>query len=185
MNAFEYLVSIDKTVFLYINHSITNPVFDLVLPQLQDFTYLFWLLMIIYFWTRKEKKLAILMAAGIIAGAVFTFSMKYLIDRARPYDQIESTRLLIPAEPDPSFPSGHTELTFLASTIVSRFHPGYGKYLYVFSFIVALSRIYVGVHFPADTIAGMIVGVIIGNLIIMLAWKKKNVLWPENSGKPG
>ncbi|MCE8423189.1 MAG: phosphatase PAP2 family protein [Candidatus Methanoperedens sp.] len=179
MNILEYFESLDKTIFLDINHNMANPLFDFVFPPLRYLTYIFWLSLIIYFLTRNEKKLALLMTVGIIGGMVFTYPLKLLIDRTRPYDQIESTRLLTPSETDPSFPSGHTELSFLASTVVSRFHPGYSKYLYAFSFIVALSRIYVGVHFPADTIAGLIVGVIIGKLVIMLAWRKKDILWPD------
>jgi undecaprenyl-diphosphatase len=57
-------------------------------------------------------------------------------------------------------------MSFLAATIVSRFHPDYSKYLYAFSFMVALSRIYVGVHFPIDVIGGAIVGIVIGRLTL-------------------
>ncbi len=113
------------------------------------------------------------MIGGIIAGAVFTLPVKFLIDRIRPYNQIASTRLLTPPEPDPSFPSGHTELSFLATTIVSRYHPEYNKYLYAFSFTVALSRIYVGVHFPIDVIGGAIIGVLVGRLVIILVQRMK------------
>ncbi len=71
-------------------------------------------------------------------------------------------------------------MSFLAATVVSRFHPNYSKYLYAFSFIVALSRIYVGVHFPTDAIAGIIVGLIIGKLMIMLAQRKKDIFWERD-----
>lgn len=71
-------------------------------------------------------------------------------------------------------------MSFLAATVVSRFHPEYSKYLYAFSFIVALSRIYVGVHFPADAIGGVIIGIIIGRLMILLAQRKKNIFWEKD-----
>ena len=112
--------------------------------------------------------------AGIIAGAVVTYPIKFLIDRHRPYEQLDSARLLTPFENDPSFPSEHTEMSFLAATIVSQFHPSYSKYLYAFSHIVALSRIYVGVHFPIDVIGGAIVGIVIGKFTL-----KSNLFKPE------
>ncbi len=172
-----YLESVDHSIFLDINQDFINPVFDAIFPSLRVLTYVFWLFLIIYFWAKKEKKLALLMGVGIFVGALFTYPMKFLIDRTRPYDQIASTRLLTSSESDPSFPSGHTEMSFLAATVVSRFHPEYSKYLYAFSFIVALSRIYVGVHFPADAIGGIIVGVIIGRLMLIVAQKKKDIFW--------
>lgn len=178
MNFLTYIEAVDRSTFLDINQDITNPFFDAVFPSLRELTYVFWLLLIVYFWVKKERKLALLLTIGIIVGAMFTYPMKFLIDRARPC-LVESARVLTPCESDPSFPSGHTEMSFLAATVVSRFHPGYGKYLYTFSFIVALSRIYVGVHFPTDVVGGVIIGMIIGRLMIMLAQRKKNVLWEE------
>ena len=176
MSILSYIGSLDNSIFLELNHNITNPVFDAVFPSLRELTYVFWFLLIVYFWVRKERKLALLLTAGIVIGAMFTYPLKFLIDRARPC-LMDSSRVLTPCESDPSFPSGHTEMSFLAATVVSRFHPNYSKYLYAFSFIVALSRIYVGVHFPTDAIAGIIVGLIIGKLMIMLAQRKKDIFW--------
>jgi undecaprenyl-diphosphatase len=177
MSFLTYIESLDHTIFFDINHGITNPIFDVFFPSLRYLTYVFWFTLIVYFLLKKERKLALLITVGIIAGAVLTYPIKFLIDRTRPYDQIETARVLTPHESDPSFPSGHTEMSFLAATVVSRFHPGYGKYLYAFSFMVALSRIYVGVHFPGDVIGGAIIGIFVGRLMILLAQRKKNIFW--------
>jgi undecaprenyl-diphosphatase len=166
MNFLSYIESVDYSIFLDLNNDIINPFFDVFFPLLRNLTYLFWVFLVVYFWVRKEKRLAIILTAGIIAGAIFTYPLKFLIDRQRPYEQLATTRLLTPFENDPSFPSGHTEMSFLAATIISQFHPGYSKYLYGFSFIVALSRIYVGVHFPIDVIGGAIIGIVIGKLTL-------------------
>lgn len=102
MSFLTYIESVDHSVFLDINHDIINPFFDAVFPSLRELTYVFWLLLIVYFLIRKERKLALLVTAGIIAGAIFTYPVKFLIDRARPYDQIASTRVLTPFESYPS-----------------------------------------------------------------------------------
>ena len=181
MDILAFVESMDHSIFIDINHGITNPVFDTVFPSMRVLTYVFWFLLIVFFWVRKEKKLALLMAVGILVGALFTYPLKFLIGRERPYDQITGTRLLTPSESDPSFPSGHAEMSFLAATVVSRFHPEYSKYLYAFSFIVALSRIYVGVHFPADAIGGIIVGIIIGKVMLMVANRKRDIFWDKEA----
>jgi len=166
------LESIDKSFFLFINHDITNRFFDAVFPVLRELTYVVWLMFIIFFWFKKERRLALVLASGLIAGALFTYPLKFIIARERPYEQLESARLLTPLEIDPSFPSAHAEMSFLASTVVSRYHPEYGKYLYAFSIIVALSRVYVGVHYPADVIGGLIIGIILGRLVLYI--EKRN-----------
>ncbi len=175
----EYLGAIDCAVFLEINHHLVNPLFDAVFPSLRELTYVFWLLMIVYFWRKKERKMALLLTVSIAAGALITYPLKFLIDRQRPYDVMDSTRLLTPDEIDPAFPSGHAEMSFLATTVISRFHPEYARYLYLFSFIVALSRVYVGVHFPGDVLGGAIVGIAIGRAMIMVAQKRKDIFWEE------
>ncbi|MCX9085210.1 MAG: phosphatase PAP2 family protein [Candidatus Methanoperedens sp.] len=179
MSIASFIESIDRSVFLEINLDFQNSLFDTLFPFLRDFTFVFWIGFIIYLLVKKEKKLALLMTAGIIIGAIFTFPIKYFFERERPYEQLLSARLIAPMEFDPSFPSGHTEMSFLATTIVSRFHPEYSKYLYAFSIVVALSRIYVGVHFPIDTIGGVIIGILIGRLMLMLAERRKSLFWEE------
>lgn len=179
MSLISFIESIDRSIFLEINLDFQNRFFDIIFPFLRDFTFVFWFGFIIYLIIKKEKKLALLITVGIIAGAILTFPVKYFFERQRPYEQIDSTRLIAPMEFDPSFPSGHTEMSFLAATIASKFHPEYSKYLYAFSIIVALSRIYVGVHFPIDTIGGVIIGILVGRLMLMLAKRRKSIFWEE------
>ena len=95
MSFLTYISSVDRSTFLYINHDITNPVFDIVFPDLRLLTYVFWSLIIAYFWFKKERKLALLMAFGITAGVIFTYPLKLIIDRTRPYELISSTILSI------------------------------------------------------------------------------------------
>lgn len=166
MNYLAGLESLDQSFFVFINQDITNRFFDAVFPALRELTYVVWLMVIIFFWFKKERRLALVLTLGIIAGAFFTYPLKFIIARARPYEQMDSTRLLTPLEADPSFPSAHAEMSFLASTVVSRYHPEYAKYLYAFSIIVALSRVYVGVHYPADVIGGLIIGILLGQLVL-------------------
>ena len=107
----------------------------------------------------REKK------AALTLGLVFLLLIgaghvaKGLDSRLRPYDALEGVRLLVPGESDASFPSGHT-LIVAGGTVVAwlRLKRGLAALLTVEAKLVALSRVYVGVHYPTDLVGGALLG---------------------------
>jgi membrane-associated phospholipid phosphatase len=102
---------------------------------------------------------------GYIAGASFllanivSYSLKYAVDRDRPYITYPDIKQEAQAE-TPSFPSGHTTIAFATATSLSLAYPKW--YVVVPSFAwagaVGYSRMYLGVHYPGDVLAGAIIG---------------------------
>ncbi|OGG02939.1 hypothetical protein A2W14_02020 [Candidatus Gottesmanbacteria bacterium RBG_16_37_8] len=70
-----------------------------------------------------------------------------------------------------SFPSGHATIAFAAAYILSRQRPKLTIFLFFLAVIVAVSRIYLGKHYPSDVIAGAVLGMLIGIMSSHLVWK--------------
>ena len=104
-----------------------------------------------------------LASASALAAAAFALLANQLVahvwDRPRPFAAHEAgTHLLAPPSPDPSFPSDHAAAAFAIAFAVLAFSRRGGiAFLAVASFI-AISRVALGLHYPSDVVAGMIVG---------------------------
>ena len=87
--------------------------------------------------------------------------IKSTADRARPELAGVPVVLRTTHHSGSSFPSNHAANAFAAATILSAAIPGSGLLVYFIAFLVAYSRVYVGVHFPLDVFAGALLGLVI------------------------
>ncbi|MDO8530420.1 MAG: phosphatase PAP2 family protein [bacterium] len=96
----------------------------------------------------------------------------YLVHfRARPFANgyVESLVAYDPLRT--AFPSGHASFYFALSTIIYGYHKKAGIVFYIGSFLIVLARVFAGLHWPSDILAGAIVGIIMG-LILNKVFKK-------------
>ena len=122
--------------------------------------------------------MALAMIFGLILG---NGMMKNLFQRARPYD-LDPTlhhRLVIGKVPtDFSFPSGHTLVSFEAAFALFYRYKKWGAAALVLAFFIALSRLFLLVHYPSDILVGAVLGVLLaflsGKIVDFLAKKKEN-----------
>ncbi len=167
-------MSINVDLFYFINHNLHNPVFNSIMPLFTHFggfiSMVCILVAIILFakFTKRDtlKKIAILALIALLLSDIIVLCLKHIVNEPRPYLTLPDVNLLI-VEDDPySFPSGHTASTFSVITffvlnmkeLVKKHHLAVSVALIIFAFIIPFSRVYVGVHYPGDVLAGALIG---------------------------
>ena len=91
---------------------------------------------------------------------------KYLFDRARPFIWDTEIAPLIKTPSSSSFPSGHSATAAAGALTLSVLYPPFAPALVVAGIIVVLSRVYLGVHFPFDVLAGVIIGIATAGVVL-------------------
>lgn len=159
---------------------------DAVLPaitRLSDHGEIWILLAAVLLLTKKYRWAGISVALALILDlAVCNGFLKPLVDRIRPCEVNTAVALLVAAPGDASFPSGHTAASFTAVTALWR-SGGVPKWLrwgaLALAAVIALSRIYLYVHWPTDVLGGAVLGAALGWLGARLAARLRRLGGPE------
>ena len=114
-----------------------------------------------WLWTRVG--VAILLAESV-SGA-----LKLAVERDRPPLARPVPEPLLESPSTYSFPSGHATVSFACATVLALAVPRLRWPLYALATLIAFSRVYVGVHFPFDVLAGAVLGVLLAIALRMLA----------------
>ena len=116
--------------------------------------YIIIILVLFYF-----KKITISQVLFLCTSQFIIFTIKYIVQRKRPFENNKNVKLLENMNYDLySFPSGHTFNAFLLSVIIKK---NMVINLSLFPFLVGLSRIYLGVHYPSDVFGAVILAKIV------------------------
>jgi membrane-associated phospholipid phosphatase len=99
-----------------------------------------------------------MLLAVLLTSTISDHVLKPAFDRARPFTT-DASITVIDAKPiTPSFPSGHAAMALGGAIAGARLLPWSAWIWYPLAVMVAVSRVYIGVHWPSDVIAGMLVG---------------------------
>lgn len=185
----EALFQFESNLLLWIQEYLRSDFLDPIVKFIThsgDHGYLWIALLIILLCIPKTRRAAMIGAATLLLTFIVTnLCLKPLIGRTRPYEVIEGLTRIIEKQSDRSFPSGHTANSMAVGVslwLVSKKYEIIGdKKLYfpkaagwavlVWSVLVGLSRLYVGVHFPTDVLGGAIVA-ILNTVIVFTVYKK-------------
>jgi undecaprenyl-diphosphatase len=173
------LQSIDTALFRFINETLANPFFDRVMPWLAGgwwFNAFLLLAGVLVLWRGGARaRVLVLMLAIIvpIGDGWITNRIKHAVGRERPCLVVDSVRLPMRLEnpraddDNPfhrgcahsgSMPSGHTTNWFAATMVAWIYYRRALRFMLPLASLVAFSRVYNGVHYPGDVIAGAIIG---------------------------
>jgi undecaprenyl-diphosphatase len=119
----------------------------------------------ISFATRRTSSFPVLLTAGSVwTASVLAFAIKAGVERPRPSVTVPQADPLIGAA-GWSFPAGHAATAFAGAVALTYLWRRGAPLFYLLAAAIAFSRVYVGVHYPGDVLAGAALGSIVG-----LAW---------------
>jgi undecaprenyl-diphosphatase len=107
----------------------------------------------------KWKTLEVFLLSFAVEFAAYKL-IKQLVKRPRPFRQMEGLTNLIVPQDFFSFPSGHTAGAFVVALSVAPCYPWLAIPACLWAALVGFSRIYLGVHYPTDVLAGACLGIL-------------------------
>ncbi len=182
-------VSFDLPILEWIQNNLHSAFMDTIMPIITLFgeAGIFWiawavLLMIL----PKHRRTGAAMGMALIMGLVVcNMILKPAVGRIRPYDFqmdvlnkkdfsefIAAGRMLVEAQHDFSFPSGHTIASFEAASVLMIRNKKMGIPALILAILVSFSRLYLYVHYPSDVLVSVVLGTLFG---IIACWAVKKI----------
>ena len=129
---------------------------------------------------KKHRRAGFGVLAGLLTCLVLNEGiLKNLVGRPRPFALLENLAILIEAPGSFSFPSGHSATSGAVAAVLWREDRKLFCFILPFTILMALSRLYVGVHYPTDVIFGFLSGLLYGGALqvgmmkVLAKWRQK------------
>jgi undecaprenyl-diphosphatase len=110
---------------------------------------------------RRRPAIFLTVVAADVAAELAADLGKAIVHRHRPFEH-----QLGPPSSTHSFPSGHAATSFACATVLSFYAPRLRVPLFVLATLIGLSRVYNGLHYPTDVLAGAVLGVLVALLVL-------------------
>lgn len=180
------LRAFDATLFRFINIDLSNPWFDGVLPFFSSNPFFLPAALVsgaILGWKggiRGRLFLFALLAVTALGDGVICHQLKDWIDRPRPFWVIPEANLLVGRGRSASMPSSHAANWFAAAVVAGVYYRRTLWWILPLAGVIAFSRVYVGVHYLSDVIAGALLGITYAFAILWAidsAWQYAGRRW--------
>ncbi len=170
----DIIIEFDLWLFHLINTGLANSVFDSLMPFITEAKH--WFLLYLFggfLLVRSGRKgvfiLFLLIITAVLSDQINSNILKDYFGRIRPCHTLDDLRLLVNCGMGKSFPSSHAANSFAAAVVLIHFFRPYRWLFLTIAILIAFSRVYVGVHYPMDVIAGAAVGFIVGYAVLLAA----------------
>lgn len=173
----DILYSIDLAIFYFFNHTISTGFLDKFFSIITDVNnwYIAYAILAGIAVTKGGTRGRIAVA-GLIILIIFTDQtgykiLKEIFQRTRPCNVLPDAITPIDCRGSFSFPSNHALNNFAAATFLWKLFPKFKWIFFITAFLVSLSRVYLGLHYPSDIAAGAIIGAAFAYLFAIAAIK--------------
>ena len=160
-----WLQSLDIALFHFINGTLSNPFFDWLMPVLSG-RGVPWLIAVVIaapavfvFGSLRLRLCALLTILVVALGdPLIIGTVRNAVARPRPCLALDNVNALLGCTTSGSMPSAHAANNFAVAMLLFLFYRRSGWFMFPFAASVAFSRVYCGVHYPSDVLAGAILG---------------------------
>jgi undecaprenyl-diphosphatase len=171
----DFFYTIDLSVFYFINHTLSTGFLDkffAVITNVNNWYIAYVILLgISFFKGGKKGRIAVI---GVIILILVTDQtsahlLKEIIRRIRPCNALTDVITPLGCTGSYSFPSNHAFNNFAAAVFYYRLFPRLKWILFITASLIAISRVYLGLHYPSDILGGALLGVIFGYIFAEIA----------------
>ena len=168
-----WILSADRALFNFINQSLANPVSDRFMTLItngENWVLVIVLAVSIMIWNDRRR------GPFIVLGVIAVFALcdqssahwlKPVFERPRPCNVIAQTHLLIHCSGAFAFPSAHATNSMGCAVWLTYYFPFLKWVFFPVAFMISISRVFVGVHYPLDILSGWILGAFNAAIIIV------------------